>query len=182
MSHFMSSWLNIGLLTSYAFIAYILIKWGNIRCIGVTPLRTPVFMAILFTSGLEVGGIMLPLIDFPVFEDTISNPEYSFTNPLAMEFASMGFAIWSGYFMMCFYFCVIEPKVRFFEIPFIKFLNTVVISLHVHLRHFYFYQISHFIYLNLVTANHSISSFILLFLLSYQQQLTRALKSNTSKY
>ena len=104
MSHFMSSWLNIGLLTSYAFIAYILIKWGNIRCIGVTPLRTPVFMAILFTSGLEVGGIMLPLIDFPVFEDTLTNPEYKFTNPLAMEFASMGFAIWSGYFMMCFYF------------------------------------------------------------------------------
>ena len=123
----MSSWLNIGLLTSYAFIAYILIKWGNIRCIGVTPLRTPVFMAILFTSGLEVGGIMLPLIDFPVFEDTLTNPEYNFTNPLAMEFASMGFAIWSGYFMMCFYFCVIEPKVKFFEIPFIKFLNTVVI-------------------------------------------------------
>ena len=107
MSYFMSSWLNIGLLTSYAFIAYILIKWGNIRCIGVTPLRTPVFMAILFTSGLEVGGIMLPLIDFPVFEDTLANPEYRFTNPLAMEFASMGFAIWSGYFMMCFYFCVI---------------------------------------------------------------------------
>ena len=127
MSYFMSSWLNLGLLTSYAFIAYILIKWGNMRVIGVTPLKTPVFMAILFTSGLEVGGIMLPLIDFPVFENTSANPEYLFTNPLAMEFASMCFAIWSGYFMMCFYFCVIEPKVKFFEIPFIKFLNTVVI-------------------------------------------------------
>ena len=33
----------------------------------------------------EVGGIMLPLIDFPVFEDTLTNPEYNFTNPLAMD-------------------------------------------------------------------------------------------------
>ena len=123
----MSSWLIFGLIMSYLCIAYILIKWGNMKCIGVTPLRTPVFMAILFTSGLEVGGIMLPLIDFPRFEDLINYPEYSFTNPLAMEFASMGFAIWSGYFMMCFYFCIIEPKVRFFEIPLVKFLNTAVI-------------------------------------------------------
>ena len=127
MSYFMSSWLNLGLLTSYAFIAYILIKWGNMRVIGITPLKTPVFMAILFTSGLEVGGIMLPLIDFPVFENTSANPEYIFTNPLAMEFASMCFAIWSGYFMMCFYFCVIEPKVKFFEIPVIKLLNTCLL-------------------------------------------------------
>ncbi|MDE0743708.1 MAG: BCCT family transporter [Woeseiaceae bacterium] len=123
----MSNWLIFGLLTSYIFIAYVLIKWGNIRCTGVTPLKTPVFMAILFTSGWEVGVIMLPMIDFPRYEDFINYPEYSFTNPLAMEFASMGFAIWSGYFITCFYFCVIEPKVRFFKIPLVNFINTVVI-------------------------------------------------------
>ena len=123
----MSNWLIFGLLASYIFIAYVLIKWGNIRCTGVTPLKTPVFMAILFTSGWEVGVIMLPMIDFPRYEDFINYPEYSFTNPLAMEFASMGFAIWSGYFITCFYFCVIEPKVRFFKIPLVNFINTVVI-------------------------------------------------------
>ena len=127
MSYFMSSWLNLGLLTSYAFIAYILIKWGNMRVIGVTPLKTPVFMAILFTSGLEVGGIMLPLIDFPVFEDTSTNPEYLFTNPLAMECASMCFAIWSGYGMRCFDFCVSATHVKFCAIAFIQFVNTVCI-------------------------------------------------------
>ena len=123
----MSNWLIFGLFANYFCIAYILLKWGNIRCIGETPLKTPVFMAILFTSGWEVGVIMLPMIDFPRFEDLINYPEYGFTNPLAMEFASMGFAIWSGYFLTCFYFCVIEPKVGFFKIPIVNFLNTIVI-------------------------------------------------------
>ena len=123
----MSNWLILGLFTNYICISYVLLKWGNVRCIGETPLRTPVFMAILFTSGWEVGVIMLPMIDFPRFEDLISYPEYSFTNPLAMEFASMGFAIWSGYFITCFYFCVIEPKVGFFKIPIVNFINTMVI-------------------------------------------------------
>jgi len=123
----MSNWLIFGLVTNYICIAYVLIKWGNIRCIGETPMKTPVFMAILFTSGWEVGVIMLPMIDFPMFEDLINYPEYGFTNPLAMEFASMGFAIWSGYFITCFYFCVIEPKVGFFKIPLINFINTIVI-------------------------------------------------------
>ena len=123
----MSNWLIFGLVTSYICIAYVLIKWGNIRCIGETPMRTPVFMAILFTSGWEVGVIMLPMIDFLRYEDLINYPEYSFTNPLAMEFASMGFAIWSGYFITCFYFCVIEPKIGFFKIPLVNFINTIVI-------------------------------------------------------
>jgi choline-glycine betaine transporter len=123
----MSNWLIFGLVTSYICIAYVLIKWGNIRCIGETPMRTPVFMAILFTSGWEVGVIMLPMIDFLRYEDLINYPEYGFTNPLAMEFASMGFAIWSGYFITCFYFCVIEPKVGFFKIPLVNFINTIVI-------------------------------------------------------
>ena len=47
----MSNWLIFGLFANYFCIAYILLKWGNIRCIGETPLKTPVFMAILFTSG-----------------------------------------------------------------------------------------------------------------------------------
>ena len=39
----------------------------------------------------------------------------------------MGVLIWGFYFLTCFYFCVIEPKVKFFDIPWVKFINNVVI-------------------------------------------------------
>jgi len=35
--------------------------------------------------------------------------------------------IWAFYFLTCFYFCIIEPRVKFFEVPLIKFINNVVI-------------------------------------------------------
>ena len=35
--------------------------------------------------------------------------------------------IWGFYFLTCFYFCIIEPKVQFFSIPIIKFINNLVI-------------------------------------------------------
>ncbi|MCP4057382.1 MAG: BCCT family transporter, partial [Pseudoalteromonas sp.] len=54
-------------------------------------------------------------------------PEYAFANPLAIEFGYWGFLIWGFYFLTCFYFCVIEPKVKFFEISWVKFINNVVI-------------------------------------------------------
>ena len=41
-----------------------LYKWWDIQCIGVTPVRTFTFIAILFTSGLDVGLIMFPLTEF----------------------------------------------------------------------------------------------------------------------
>ena len=46
------------------------------------------FIAILFTSGLDVGLIMLPLTEFPVFAE---DPAYDFANPLAVEFGFWGF-------------------------------------------------------------------------------------------
>jgi len=108
-------------------IALILVKWGNIRCVGVTPVSNFTFMAILFTSGLDVGLIMFPLTEFPTYADIASNPEYAFTNPLAIEFGFWAFLIWSFYFLTCFYFCVIEPRVGFFKIRIIKFINNLVI-------------------------------------------------------
>ncbi|MDC0603525.1 BCCT family transporter [Aliiglaciecola sp.] len=123
----MTYWLCAGLVLTFSSIVVILIKWGNIRCIGVTPVGTFTFIAILFTSGLDVGLIMFPLTEFPVYADIVANPEYAFTNPLAIEFGFWAFLIWSFYFLTCFYFCIIEPKVRFFDIPWVKFINNIVI-------------------------------------------------------
>ena len=123
----MTTWLSAGLIFTYASIAFILLKWGRIRCVGVTPVRTLTFIAILFTSGLDVGLIMFPLTEFAGYADTATSPEYSFANPLAIEFGFWGFLIWSFYFLTCFYFCVIEPRVKFFEISWVKFINNVVI-------------------------------------------------------
>ena len=100
------------------------VKWCNVRCVGKTPMSLLAFSAILFTSGLDVGLIMLPLIEFPVYA---TEEAYSFTNPLAIEFGFWGFLVWALYFLTCFYFCAIEPKVKFFEIPWVRFINNLVI-------------------------------------------------------
>ena len=123
----MTTWLSAGMLFTFSAIAFILYRWGNIRCVGVTPVKTFTFIAILFTSGLDVGLIMFPLTEFAGYADLATSPEYGFTNPLAIEFGFWAFLIWSFYFLTCFYFCVIEPRVKFFEIPLIKFINNVVI-------------------------------------------------------
>jgi choline-glycine betaine transporter len=123
----MTTWLTAGLLFTFTAIAFVLYRWGNIRCVGVTPVKTFTFIAILFTSGLDVGLIMFPLTEFAGYADLAINPEYGFTNPLAIEFGYWAFLIWGFYFLTCFYFCVIEPRVRFFEIPLVKLVNNVVI-------------------------------------------------------
>jgi len=123
----MTLWLSTGILFVFAAIAFILYRWGNMQCIGVTPVRKFTFIAILFTSGLDVGLIMFPLTEFAGYADLATSPEYGFSNPLSIEFGFWAFLIWAFYFVTCFYFCVIEPRVKFFEIPLIKFINNVVI-------------------------------------------------------
>ncbi|MCG9737757.1 BCCT family transporter [Shewanella insulae] len=123
----MTAWLTTGILFTFAAIAFVLYRWGNVKCIGVTPVRTFTFIAILFTSGLDVGLIMFPLTEFGGYADLTASPEYGFSNPLAIEFGFWAFLIWAFYFLTCFYFCVIEPRVKFFEIPLVKFINNLVI-------------------------------------------------------
>ncbi|NQY49334.1 MAG: BCCT family transporter [Colwellia sp.] len=123
----MTPWLSAGILFTFAAIIFVLYRWGNVRCVGVTPVKTFTFIAILFTSGLDVGLIMFPLTEFAGYADLAASPEYGFTNPLAIEFGFWAFLIWGFYFLTCFYFCVIEPRVQFFEIPLIKLINNVVI-------------------------------------------------------
>ncbi|GAA6137916.1 BCCT family transporter [Arenicella sp. 4NH20-0111] len=123
----MTNWLSIGVLFILALIFFVLFKWGAVRCVGVTPVKSISFIAILFTSGLDVGLIMFPLTEFPVYADLVNNPEYAFSNPLAIEFGFWGFLVWGMYFLTCFYFCVLEPHVKFFEIPLVKLLNNIII-------------------------------------------------------
>jgi len=123
----MTTWLSAGLIFTFAAIAFVLYRWGNVRCVGVTPVKTFTFIAILFTSGLDVGLIMFPLTEFAGYADLATSPEYSFTNPLAIEFGFWAFLIWGFYFLTCFYFCVIEPRVKFFDLPLIKLINNIVI-------------------------------------------------------
>ncbi len=119
--------ISFGILMALGLVVFCAIRWWNMPVIGVTPVSLFTFIAILFTSGLDVGLIMFPLGEFPVYADTATAPEYGFTNPLAIEFGFWGFMIWSFYFLTSFYFCVIEPKVKFFEIPAVRILNNIVI-------------------------------------------------------
>ena len=123
----MTVWLSAGLVFTFLAILVLLVRWGNVRCEGPNPVPLLTFVAILFTSGLDVGLIMFPLTEFGTYADVDANPEYAFTNPLAIEFGFWGFLIWGFYFLTCVYFCLIEPKVRFFELPPVKFLNNLVI-------------------------------------------------------
>ncbi|WP_170596731.1 BCCT family transporter [Ruegeria arenilitoris] len=116
--------LSFGVLLALGLVAFFVVKWWNLRCVGVTPVHLFTFIAILFTSGLDVGLIMFPLTEFGGYAE---DPAYAFANPLAIEFGFWGFLIWAFYFLTAFYFCVIEPRVQFFEIPVVKLINNVVI-------------------------------------------------------
>jgi len=123
----MNTWLSIGTLVSLVAVAFVLLRWGRMSLTGSRPVSVPVFVAILFASGLDVGLIMFPLTEFPIYDDTHTSPEYGFTNPLAIAFGFWGFLVWSVYFLTCFYFCAFEPRIGFFKIPLVKFINNVLI-------------------------------------------------------
>jgi len=67
---------------------------------------------------------MFPLVEFPVYA---SEEPYSFTNPLAIEFGFWGFLVWAFYFLTTFYFCIVEPRVKLFEMPVIRWINNAII-------------------------------------------------------
>ncbi|MCC2617779.1 BCCT family transporter [Aestuariibacter halophilus] len=123
----MTLWLSAGMLFTLLAVVIILLVYGRRTLTGTQPVSLLTFVAILFTSGLDVGLVMFPLTEFPQYADTAANPEYAFTNPLAIEFGFWGFLVWAIYFLTCFYFCAIEPRLGFFRIPLIKWLNNLVI-------------------------------------------------------
>lgn len=134
----LSAAIVVTLLTSAAIV----VGWGGRRVEGPRPLSLLGFMALLFTSGLDVGLVMLPLTEFPLYA---REPEYAFANPLAIAFGSWGFLVWGFYFLTTFYFLVVEPRLRLFELPAVKAVNNIVIvgtcafTAHLLLRNLPFY-------------------------------------------
>ncbi|MDP2242473.1 BCCT family transporter [Pseudomonas sp.] len=116
--------LSGAIITLLLITLYVLVRWGNERCHGSEPVGLLTFMAILFTSGLDMGLIIFPLTEFPVYAE---DAQYQFSNPLAVGFGFWGFLIWVFYFITTFYFCVIEPRVKFFELKPVKIINNLVI-------------------------------------------------------
>lgn len=116
--------LAIAVVAVLATSLIIVIRWGNLILIGKMPTRFFSFFAILFTSGLDVGLIIFPLTEFPIYA---TETVYSFTNPLAIEFGFWGFLIWVFYFFTTFYFCAIEPRLKLFEIKWIKLINNSIV-------------------------------------------------------
>lgn len=110
----------IALVTTLGVVA----RWPHYRCVGDTPLPTLAFMAILFTSGLDVGLIMFPLIDFETYA---AEADYQFTSPLVVEFGFWGGLVWGFYVLTTLYFCAIEPRVRLFERPAIKLVHNLIV-------------------------------------------------------
>ena len=120
----MQTILSIAIVLTLLTSLILIFRFRNMRLRGSDPVSLLTFIAILFTSGLDVGLIMFPLTEFSTYA---SETPYQFTNPLAIEFGFWGFLVWGFYFLTTFYFCAVEPKLKLFEIPWVKLVNTGVI-------------------------------------------------------
>ncbi|QTD56774.1 BCCT family transporter [Parasphingorhabdus cellanae] len=116
--------LTTAILITLITSVFLIIWFRKTLLTGEQPSSLMAFIAILFTSGLDVGLILFPLTEFPVYE---TEAVYSFTNPLALEFGFWGFLVWGFYFLTTFYFCVVEPRLKLFEIGWVKVMNNLVI-------------------------------------------------------
>ena len=122
----MMTLLSIAMVVTLVSAVFVVLRWPTYQCVGDTPLPTLSFLAILFTSGLDVGLIMFPLIDFQTYATEI---DYSFASPLVIEFGFWGGLVWGFYFLTTLYFCAIEPRLKLFEMaPILWIHNLMVIA------------------------------------------------------
>ena len=98
-------------------------RWGNVILYGEMPARFFAFFAIL-SHPVRRWSDYLPAGEFPVYA---TEAVYGFTNPLAIEFGFWGFFIWLFYFVTTFYFCLVEPRLKLFEIPWVKWINNAIV-------------------------------------------------------
>lgn len=118
--------ITIAYLSVLACALFVLIRWPTLRLTGENPVGLLTLVALLFTAGLDMGLIMLPLTEFPVYE---ADPAFGFTNALAVEFGMWGPLVWLMYFVTTFYFVALEPRLRIFEVPAVKWVyNLTVIA------------------------------------------------------
>lgn len=122
--------LNVACVLIIVLTFYVLIKFRNMKYnVTLIPSATPVsklaFSCILFTSGLDIGLIMFPLMEF----DKYKNPEYLGINPLSIEIGFWGGAVWIFYFLTTFYFAYIEVKIKLFDNNKMKFILALLMLL-----------------------------------------------------
>lgn len=118
--------ISVAYLCVLASAVFVIVRWGNVNCTGETPVGTFTLVALLFTAGLDMGLVMLPLTEFPTYRN---DPAYGFTNPLAVEFGMWGPLVWLMYFLSAFYFVILEPHLKVFQIPAVKWVyNLTVIA------------------------------------------------------
>ena len=120
----MMTLLSIAMVVALLSAAFVVLRWPTYECMGDTPLPTLSFLAILFTSGLDVGLIMFPLIDFETYA---TGADYSFASPLVIEFGFWGGLVWGFYFLTTLYFCAIEPRLKLFELTPIRWVHNLVV-------------------------------------------------------
>ncbi|HGJ5881249.1 MAG TPA: hypothetical protein ACHBZ9_19960 [Arsenophonus nasoniae] len=122
--------LKIACVLIIVLTVYVLIKFRNTKynvslVSSATPVSKLAFSCILFTSGLDIGLIMFPLMEFNKYK----NPEYLGINPLSVEIGFWGGAVWIFYFLTTFYFAYIEVKVKLFENNKMKFILALLMLL-----------------------------------------------------
>jgi choline-glycine betaine transporter len=120
----MMTLLSIAMVVTLVSAVFVVLRWPTYKCVGDTPLPTLSFLAILFTSGLDVGLIMFPLIDFQTYATEI---DYSFASPLVIEFGFWGGLVWGFYFLTTLYFCAIEPRLKLFEMAPIRWIHNLMV-------------------------------------------------------
>jgi glycine betaine transporter len=102
----------------------VIVRYRNVTCQGELPVGAFTLVALLFTAGLDMGLVMLPLTEFPIYAE---DQAYGFTNPLAVAFGMWGPLVWLMYFLTAFYFVILEPRLRVFEIPAVKWIYNLTI-------------------------------------------------------
>ncbi|WP_042249717.1 choline transporter [Paracoccus sp. PAMC 22219] len=118
--------ITVAYLSVLACALFVLIRWPRLRLQGEEPVGLFTLIALLFTAGLDMGLVMLPLAEFPIYEE---DPAFGFTNALAVEFGMWGPLVWLMYFVATFYFIAIEPRLQLFQIPVVKWIyNLTVIA------------------------------------------------------
>ncbi|RMJ20356.1 hypothetical protein PHISP_08774, partial [Aspergillus sp. HF37] len=61
--------ITVAYLSVLACALFVLIRWPRLRLQGEEPVGLFTLIALLFTAGLDMGLVMLPLAEFPIYEE-----------------------------------------------------------------------------------------------------------------
>lgn len=121
----MSYWiLSLGIVFTFVLGTYLTWRYKKQPLSGEQPASTFTMIAILFTSGLDGGFILLPMTEFPSYSKDIA---FSFTSPLSIELGLWGLTAWLLFYVSTLYFLTLEPKLKLFERKEVQILNSLVV-------------------------------------------------------